>query len=85
LEIHLWLWEYENEQGKRVVSRWRMSEETAKRYKKRRQGRRLARNPGEPDRIDQRLATVAAQALKGLHLEMASGVLPAAVFPGVGS
>ena len=32
-EIKLWRWRYTNEFGKRVESRWHMSEETAKAYK----------------------------------------------------
>ena len=32
-EIHLWRWRYTNEFGKRVESRWHMSEESAARYK----------------------------------------------------
>jgi hypothetical protein len=32
-EIHLWLWEYTDQFGKRRVSRWRMTEEQAAKYK----------------------------------------------------
>jgi len=32
-EIHLWFWQYTDEFGKRRVSRWRMTEGDAARYK----------------------------------------------------
>jgi len=48
-EIELWLWEYENDQGKRVVSRWLMTEETARQYKAavKVEGTREARQPSQ--------------------------------------
>lgn len=33
MEIHLWLWEYTDEFGKRRVTHWRMTEEQAMHYK----------------------------------------------------
>jgi hypothetical protein len=32
-EVHLWLWEYTDEFGKRRRSTWRMTEEQAKAYR----------------------------------------------------